>query len=117
MKKRRQVEADLLDDIVAHGTAQDPGFRQLVDAAVARRELLRRLARRRIRLGLSQAQIADQMGTSQPAVARLESGEVDARVSTIERFAVAVGTRLEYRLIIPSRRPAAGRTRAASAHG
>jgi predicted transcriptional regulator len=38
------------------------------------------------------------MGTSQPAVARLESGEVDARGSTIERFATAVGRRIEYRL-------------------
>jgi predicted transcriptional regulator len=31
------------------------------------------------------------MGTSQSAVARLESGELDARMSTLERYAAAVG--------------------------
>jgi predicted transcriptional regulator len=38
------------------------------------------------------------MGTSQPAVARLEAGVVDARLSTLERYAEAVGERLELRL-------------------
>jgi predicted transcriptional regulator len=30
------------------------------------------------------------MGTSQSAVARLESGELDARLSTLERYAAAL---------------------------
>src|SRR5437879_6278352 len=102
MKKSTLAQPDLLEEIVAQGTAEQPGFVQLVEAAGARRELLRRLGRRRVQLGLSQAQIAAQMGTSQPAVARLESGEVDARISTVERFAGAVGTRLEYRLVVPA---------------
>jgi len=34
------------------------------------------------------------MGTSQPAVARLEAGQVDARMSTVQRYAAAVGARL-----------------------
>jgi len=114
MKKPTRAQPDFLDEVIAHGTAEDRKFPRLVEAAVARRELLRRLGRRRVQLGLSQAQIAEQMGTSQPAVARLESGEVDARVSTLERFAGAVGTRLEYRLVVPAQRAAAPRTRAAS---
>ncbi len=38
------------------------------------------------------------MGTSQSAVARLESADVDAKLSTIERYAAAVGQRVEFHL-------------------
>jgi transcriptional regulator with XRE-family HTH domain len=69
-----------------------PGF----DAMARRRtELLRRLAARREELGLSQSVVAARMRTSQSAVARLESGTVDARLSTLERYAAALGQELE----------------------
>jgi predicted transcriptional regulator len=35
------------------------------------------------------------MGTSQPVVARLEAGDLDSRISTLERYADAVGVELE----------------------
>ncbi len=35
------------------------------------------------------------MGTSQSVVARLESGSIDARLSTLQRYAAAVGSQLE----------------------
>jgi hypothetical protein len=38
------------------------------------------------------------MGTSQSAVARLESGTSDVLFSTLERYAEAVGWRLDVRL-------------------
>jgi len=66
--------------------------------ARARQELLAELVEQRRVAGLSQADVAERMGTSQPAVARLESGGVDARLSTLERYAAAVGHRLELRL-------------------
>jgi predicted transcriptional regulator len=72
-----------------------PGFKE---AARARRRLLRELAERRSELGLSQTVVAARMGTSQSVVARLESGEVDARLSTVERYAAALGQRLDWRL-------------------
>ncbi|MEH1123624.1 helix-turn-helix domain-containing protein [Micromonospora sp. CPCC 206061] len=77
-----------------------PGFREM---AIRRRELLARLAEQRRAAGLSQAEVAVRMGTSQPAVARLEAGEVDVRMSTVERYAAAVGVRLEMRLQPPGR--------------
>ena len=100
----RRPRPDFLDELIDAGARENPEFRQLVDAAVDRRELLRQLVRRREALGLSQEDVAAKMGTSQPAVARLESGEVDARGSTIERFATAVGRRVEYRLASRPRR-------------
>ena len=72
-----------------------PGFAGI---EARRRRLVADLAARRRQLGLSQAEIAARMGTSQPAVARLESGAADVRLTTLERYAVAVGQRLDWRL-------------------
>jgi predicted transcriptional regulator len=72
-----------------------PGFREM---AAHRRALLDELVARRRTAGLSQGEVADRMGTSQPAVARLEAGQVDARISTLQRYADAVGARLRFGL-------------------
>lgn len=72
-----------------------PGFREM---ARRRRELLAELVANRRAAGLTQSEVAQRMGTSQPAVARLEAGEVDVRMSTVERYAAAVGRRVELRL-------------------
>ena len=56
------------------------------------------LARKRRELGLSQTEVAARMGTSQSAVARLESGDADIRLSTLERYAAALGHQLEVSL-------------------
>lgn len=55
-------------------------------------ELIDRLAQRRRELGLSQPEVAARMGTSQSALARLESGRADVRMSTVARYAEALGT-------------------------
>ena len=52
----------------------------------------------REKLGLSQTVVAARMGTSQSAVARLEAGEIDAKLSTVERFAAALGQKVEWRV-------------------
>jgi transcriptional regulator with XRE-family HTH domain len=51
------------------------------------------LAEARRKVGLTQAQLASRMGTSQAAVARIESGRGAPKWSTIERYARAVGAR------------------------
>lgn len=66
-----------------------PGFAQM---AAARRALGEELVARRHELGLSQTQVAARMGTSQSAVARLEAGNGDVRLSTLERYAAALGS-------------------------
>jgi len=75
-----------------------PGFREMAER---RRALLDELVARRRAVGLSQGEVAERMGTSQPAVARLEAGQVDARVSTLQRYADAVGARLRLGLDRP----------------
>src|SRR5256712_10873764 len=91
MVKRSQVEPDFLDEIIAESSKEHPEFPQLVEAAYRRRKLLRALAGERERAGISQAAVAARMRTSQSAVARLEAGEIDAKMSTVERFPAAAG--------------------------
>jgi ribosome-binding protein aMBF1 (putative translation factor) len=95
--------ADFLDEILAERTEQNPEFPSLVDAAARRRKLLRDLAREREQLQLSQTAVAAAMRTSQSAVARLESSATDTKLSTVDRFAAALGYRLEYRLVPDAR--------------
>ena len=72
-----------------------PGFRELS----ARRQALRdELADRRRALGLSQTEVAARMGTSQSAVARIENGASDVLLSTVDRYATALGRRLDWTL-------------------
>lgn len=69
-----------------------PGFR---DLAERRREVIGELVRARREQGLSQTVVAARMGTSQSVVARLEAGGVDARLSTLQRYANAVSRELD----------------------
>jgi repressor LexA len=57
--------------------------------------LIARLVDRRVTSGLSQAEVARRMQTSQSAVARLESRQHDAQLSTLTRYAEAVGMSLD----------------------
>lgn len=49
------------------------------------------LAKLRLQAGLSQAQLAKLVDSQQPAIARLEKGDIDPGVSTIEKLAEALG--------------------------
>lgn len=71
-------------------------FPGLEDAATRRRALIDELAESRRRLGLSQTEVAARMGTSQSAVARLEAGELDVRLSTLDRYAAALGATVDW---------------------
>ena len=77
-----------------------PGFREMAMRRMAdgRAGLVRSLVERRQAAGLSQTEVAARMGTSQSAVARLESGTADIRASTLERYAAAVGGEITWRL-------------------
>lgn len=57
----------------------------------------------RRKAGLTQAQIAERMGTKAPAVARLESalasGKHSPSLSTLRKYAAAPGKRIEVHLV------------------
>ena len=72
------------------------------DAQATDFALLNELLGARKRAGLTQAEVAQKMGTKTPAVARLESGGGSKRhspsIATLRKYAAAVGCRLEIRL-------------------
>jgi predicted transcriptional regulator len=74
------------------------GFPGLGDFSARRRELIDELVRTRQENDLSQTEIAARMGTSQSAVARLESGGLDARLSTLDRYAAALGCTVNWQV-------------------
>lgn len=86
----------LIDDLAQH----DPGLEPRVAAALERRELARQLAARRREAGFTQTEVADRMGTSQGQVARFESG-ADTRMSTVARYAAAVGATVTWSIESP----------------
>jgi DNA-binding XRE family transcriptional regulator len=88
-------ERDDLDLAIEEWTQRNPDFPRILSAAERTRALVRALAAARERAGLTQAEVARRMGTTQPAVARLERGEADPRLSTVERYAEVVGWRVE----------------------
>jgi ribosome-binding protein aMBF1 (putative translation factor) len=96
-----------------------PGFREMALRRMAadRRRLVTDLTAERQAARLSQTEVAARMGTSQSAVARLESGEADARVSTLERYAAAVGCQITWRLQDSVTAGPPGRREDASEHG
>lgn len=56
--------------------------------------------------GITQAEVADRIGTTQSAIARLESGggKHSPSLATLQKYAHALGCRLELRLINESRK-------------
>lgn len=84
-------ERDDLDDMLGE-IAADPDARAAYEDALLREGLLESLVNARKRL--SQKTVASAMGTTQSAISDIENGRVDPRLSTLQRYARAVGKRL-----------------------
>jgi ribosome-binding protein aMBF1 (putative translation factor) len=76
----------------------DPEVKRKFDALEQEFAIAYELIRARARAGLSQAELAERMGTSQSAIARLESGRTLPSAKTLIRFAKATGSKVELRL-------------------
>jgi transcriptional regulator with XRE-family HTH domain len=76
----------------------DPEVKREYDSLAPEFEISAELLRARLRAGLSQAELAARMKTSQSAVARLESGQTLPSTKTLLRFAEATGSRIQLRL-------------------
>ena len=85
--------------MIVEFTDANPNFPLLLLAAQRRRALLQALAQQRRRRHVSQTRVAAAMRTSQPTLARLETTAADTKLSTVERFASALGYAIEYHLV------------------
>lgn len=73
---------------------KDSQYRKAYKALEGEFELARAVIRARSHAGLTQQQLAKRMSTTQSVIARLESGRIRPSTQTLERLAVATGTRL-----------------------
>lgn len=74
---------------------QDPEF----VAAAGEVEAGYQIARLRLQRGLTQAQLAEMVGTRQPSIARLENGSSVPSLSFLDRIAEALDARIELRVV------------------
>jgi transcriptional regulator with XRE-family HTH domain len=74
---------------------QDPEF----IAELEKLEPGYQVARLRMKLGLTQTQLAEMVGTKQPSIARLENGEGSPSLSFLEKVAKALGTAVKVQLV------------------
>lgn len=71
----------------------DPEYRAAYEALQDEFDLVAAMVEVRKRAGLTQKDVAERMGISQPAVAKIESGR-SLNVNTLRRYAAATGTKL-----------------------
>src|SRR5438132_873653 len=82
-------------DYVAEREARDPEFRAAREALRPQYEFRRAMIAARIEAGITQAELASRVGTTQSAIARLEGGNVTPSVGMLCRLADALGIRFE----------------------
>jgi transcriptional regulator with XRE-family HTH domain len=84
-----------LREYVAEREAREPAFRAARAALRPQYEFRRALIAARLAAGLTQAELAIQLGTTQSAIARLESGSIIPTVETLCRLADVLGMQFE----------------------
>ena len=78
-----------------------PSVRNAYDELAEEFAFLDEVLKARTKTGLTQAEVAERMGTTQSAVARLESANAkhSPSLATLQRYAQALGHRVEVRLV------------------
>ncbi len=91
MAKRKKTEVmEWLDGVLA-----DPELASAVEERLAEMKIEQELVALREKEGLSQRDLAVKIGTSQPYIAKLESGRIrNLGLKTLAKYAAATGTRL-----------------------
>ena len=74
---------------------ENPEVREEYDRADAEFSLIEAMIRARRDAKLTQAELAERIGTTQSAIARLEAGRVSPSISTLRRYAEATGHQLQ----------------------
>lgn len=89
MKMLKTLKTQLLADV---------DTRTAYDALADEFGMARELIAARTRVGLTQAEVAERMGTTQSVIARLEGGKRQPSMRTVQRYANAIGCRAVVRL-------------------
>ena len=90
MQTYKQIKKDLLKDVKTKKAYNilEPEF-----------DLARMIIKKRIQQGLSQEDLAEKIGTKQPSIARLESGNYNPSILFLKKAAKALGADLKIEII------------------
>jgi transcriptional regulator with XRE-family HTH domain len=94
--RMQQLRALAAPDLYAGHEDDDEEHPQVVSSKESIDELIDHLAERRRQLSLTQTEVAHLMGTTQPAVAKIETHRLDPSVDTLAMYANAVGILLSF---------------------
>lgn len=77
----------------------DAEFRENFDEGYENLKIGAMLKRARIESGITQEQIAYKMHTQKSAISRIENHSEDIRLSTLEKYAIALGKRVKVEIL------------------
>ena len=78
---------------------QDPAFRAEWDAQEPERQIMRAIVEGREENGMTQKQLSDITGITQADISRLENGNANPSLKTLQRLAKGMGMRMQIQFI------------------
>lgn len=76
---------------------EKPGIRKEYEALKPRYDMISTLIKRRNQLKISQSELAEMVGTKQPAISRLEKGDYNTTLKTFFKVAEALNLEIRYK--------------------
>ncbi len=102
MRKKTTTDAQ---KILAYIAGKDPKRQQQFEEELANREVASRIFQLREQAGISQAELARRVGTTQSVISRLEDADYAGHsLAMLNRIAAAVERRVEIRFVPRKRR-------------
>lgn len=99
----RKKTRDALE-LIARDVGRDPAFRALVEEEKLNAQIARMILDARVAARLTQKQLAELAGTTQPVIARLEDADYEGHsLGMLRRIAAALNRRLLLRFTPPRR--------------
>ncbi len=92
-------EMDDLDRSIAERKAQDPEFAKGFDQGYENFKIGVLLQLSREQAELTQEEVARKMGTKKSAISRIETHAEDIRLSTLHKYAKALGKKLHFEMV------------------
>ena len=84
---------------------RDPEFRAEWERTALARAIASEVIAYRVEQGLSQTALAERLGMKQPAVARLEAGDVTPTIETLQRLVRVLDREIVIDVVPPEREP------------
>lgn len=78
---------------------QNPEFKQAYDELEVEYAIMNEMLKLRGEAGMSQSQLSQKTGITQPDISKLENGKANPSIATLKRVARAFGKRLQVKFV------------------